>query len=432
MAQVTSKLLVLGCVALFGLISCKPILHPFDKLPILSSGDDAKPAGAAEMQQPAADPAPPPKLPAPNEIAAPTQDESPTKIVKIGLLVPLSGRSGTIGKALQDAGILALFDKYAALSGPASRVRVELIPKDTEGTPSGAKKAAAEAMKEGVKLIIGPLYGHSVEAIKPLAKTGKISVLSFSNNTAVAGDGVYVMGFNPAHQARRIASYTYVHEVNRLAVLTPNDVYGRRVLEAVRQVAKEMDRKVKPIVHYSTAGATISEDVKKLIDLGKISGHINFEALFLPEGSELLGQIINRLQAEGVSSRNVRFIGTGLWDDRDLIRIYNLEGAWLASSPPDMYSAFEQRFINSYGYKPPRIASLAYDAVALAATLATTTNDFSREAISDPNGYSGPANGIFRFHKDGLVERGLAVMEVQNSQFKVIDPAPVSFVPLNQ
>ena len=51
---------------------------------------------------------------------------------------------------------------------------------------------------------------------------------------------------------------------------------------------------------------------------------------------------------------------------------------------------------------------------------------FSRSALFNPNGFAG-VDGIFRFHSNGLVERGLAVLEIQNGTLVVQDPAPVTF-----
>ncbi len=75
--------------------------------------------------------------------------------------------------------------------------------------------------------------------------------------------------------------------------------------------------------------------------------------------------------------------------------------------------------------KPPRLASLAYDAATLAANLARR-GDFSTAAIAGPQGYQG-ANGLFRFRDSGLIERGLAILQMGPSGPDVIAPAPTAF-----
>ncbi len=405
----------LAALLLMVVAGCKPSPQPFDHqtgYPVQS----AHPPSFAGAQ-----------APLPHAPQAPYGTAYAERTVKVGLLIPLSGRSAPLGNALRDAGILALFDKYSALPPQAAATKVELITKDTKGTPEGARQAAAEAVNEGAQIIIGPLFGASVEALKPLAATGKITVLSFSNSVEVGGNGVYVMGFNPKEQTQRVAQYTYMQDKNRIAVMAPNDAYGRTVVKAAEQSANLLGRKVSPVVEYATNALSVEADVAKLMAQGSDNGRPSFDALLLPEGGDKLGPILASLAQQNITPQTLQFIGTGLWDDRDIIRQYNLNGAWLASGPPQLYTAFEQRFVNTYNYKPPRIASLAYDGVALAATLALTSNDFRRTTIEAAGGYSGPANGIFRFLPNGQVERGLAVLRVNNGRFDVVDPAPVAF-----
>jgi hypothetical protein len=153
-----------------------------------------------------------------------------------------------------------------------------------------------------------------------------------------------------------------------------------------------------------------------------------FDSLLLPEGGQqALATILRALSTRGVTPQNVQFLGTGFWDEADLLRRTALTGAWLASSPPNLTAHFEQRFMNTYHYVPARISSLAYDAVALGVTLATSGRGFGPDALTQPAGYSGPANGIFRLRANGTVQRGLAVLEVRGADLIVIDPAPAGF-----
>ncbi|MEM9989819.1 MAG: penicillin-binding protein activator, partial [Pseudomonadota bacterium] len=95
---------------------------------------------------------------------------------------------------------------------------------------------------------------------------------------------------------------------------------------------------------------------------------------------------------------------------------------------PSLAEGFKKRYRAAYGDKPLRLASLAYDAALLTARLSQLPPEtrFSVDTIANPNGYLG-ADGLFRLRADGMVERGLAVLEIQPSGIKVIDPAPRSF-----
>ena len=110
----------------------------------------------------------------------------------------------------------------------------------------------------------------------------------------------------------------------------------------------------------------------------------------------------------------------------DGTRYPSLVGAWYAASPQNLRARFEKKYAENYGAQPPRLASLAYDASALAIILSKQGAGFSRAALLNPNGFSG-VDGIFRFTGDGLNERGLAVHRISNGAPSIIENAPSSF-----
>ncbi|WP_446924839.1 ABC transporter substrate-binding protein, partial [Klebsiella pneumoniae] len=85
----------------------------------------------------------------------------PENTVRVGLLLPLSGRGSEIGPALRNAAEMALFD--------AGVENFELLPRDTGGTSEGAAAAAESALVDGARLIIGPLFADNVPAVRDVA-----------------------------------------------------------------------------------------------------------------------------------------------------------------------------------------------------------------------------------------------------------------------
>ena len=343
-------------------------------------------------------------------------------VVRVGLLVPLTGRNADLGKALQDAATVSLFDKYARLSIRSQTIRVELLPKDTGDTPDQAAAAMQSAIKDGAQFIIGPLFADATSSAAPIARDKNINVLSFSNTRTQASPGTFMFGFSPAEQAERIVNYAIENNHPRVAVLVPNSPLGDAVLQAAQKAADKQEQKLIS-AKYLVQGAGIDTALNSILQPGKKPA---FDAILIPEGGATLDTLMRGLAARGVRPSNVKFLGTGLWDDAELLRRVNLEGAWFASSPPELTTQFETRFKDTYHYAP-RIASLAYDAVALAVTLATSGRPFDAVTLSNPAGFSGPANGIFRLRADGTVQRGLAVMEVHGGSLTVISPSPTGF-----
>lgn len=358
-------------------------------------------------------------------MATPAQPVAPdVKVVKIGLLVPLSGEASAIGAALQDSATLALMDKYGYAENGANKVKVVLVPKDTGGNPAGAAAAAQQVLASGAQLIVGPLFSQNVPAVAPIAKRYGVNVLTFSNNPEVAGDNVFVFGFQIDQQVKRILNYALDHGLRNVALLAPNNASGAIVKQGAGRLMQSSGLSLASEQYYNPVGDAGAETAA----LAAQNALTPVDAVLLPEGGQKLESIVRALRAQGLT--DVRFLGTGLWDEPVILRSGTLTGGWFASSPPDRFAAYERRFRDFFGYAPPRISALAYDAMALAASLAMShpENGFGAAMLADPVGYNGPVNGIFRCDQGNICERGLAVLEVTGrGTARVLDSAPESF-----
>ncbi len=121
-------------------------------------------------------------------------------------------------------------------------------------------------------------------------------------------------------------------------------------------------------------------------------------------------------------------VGTGLWDNPITPQTPIAVGGLYAGVAPNLVQQFDDKYKASYGTRPSRLASLAYDAVSLAGTLAREPpgQRFTQANITNPEGFQG-MNGLFRFRENGLVERGLSILKVTTSGVEVQDPAPFRF-----
>ncbi|MFQ5534703.1 MAG: penicillin-binding protein activator [Sphingomonadales bacterium] len=373
----------------------------------------------------------------------------------VALLLPLSGPDAEVGQALLNAAQMALFD--------VGQSQLKLIPRDTRGAPDGAARAAQSAIDGGAELILGPLFSTSVSTVAPIARDHAITMLAFSTDRSVAGDGVYILGFVPEQQVRRVIGFARGQGIERFAALVPDSPYGHAVLKAFGGSVLRTGAEIKAIEFYQQNQSALFEPVKRLgnyaerraalmaerralTELGEDDslaqellkqlahletlGEPDFDAVFMPEGGALLRALAPLLPYYEIDPLKIKFLGTGLWDDPGLSLEPSLIGSWFAGPPPNSGVVLSRRFLEIFGREPPRITSLAYDAVALAAVLsrADRWDRFDHEALTNPNGFAG-IDGIFRFLDNGVAERGLAVIEVTARGFVVLSPAPTTFQP---
>jgi ABC-type branched-subunit amino acid transport system substrate-binding protein len=371
--------------------------------------------------------------------------------VHVALLLPLSGPNAAIGRAMLDAAQMALFD--------IADEHFVLLPRDTEGTPEGAGRAATAAIADHAELILGPLLAGEVEAVKPLARQAGISMVAFSTADQLAGDGTFLLSFPPRPSVNRVVAFARERGAMRFAALAPATPYGQLVVESLRAAANSVGASVvqtetyepgatdyRPVVRrlasfderraalartraqLSAAGDEASRQALQRLAGSDTAGDLSFDAVLLPDGDGQLKAVASLLPYFDIDPGKVRFLGTGLWDEPGLGTEPALVGGWFAAPPPAPRAEFERRFRELYNQAPPRLATLGYDATALAAILARKPRSiaFTPESLADPSGFSG-VDGIFRFRPDGLVERGLAVLEIDRTGSRIVSPAPESF-----
>jgi ABC-type branched-subunit amino acid transport system substrate-binding protein len=229
----------------------------------------------------------------PAETVQPAEPELPPE-VRVGLLLPLSGPAESLGRDMLDAAEMALFDV-----GDNDLV---LLPRDTAGTPAGARRAAQEVVDEGAEVILGPLFGQAVRAVGPAAAAADIRVLAFSNDASVATENTFLLGFRPEEQVRRVVRYALASgalvrpepplpgapigedvpsdtlpldrpgfnrpafglQEPRIAGLAPDDPYGATTIEALREVTIASGGRLGDTLFYPPAGADPSPLVRRI------------------------------------------------------------------------------------------------------------------------------------------------------------------------
>ncbi len=371
--------------------------------------------------------------------------------VRVALMLPLSGRNAAIGQAMLNAAQLAVFD----FADP----RFELLPLDTKGTPEGAARAAQNAIGDGAALILGPLTANSVGAVAPAARAANVPVIAFSNDSSIAGQGIYTMGFLPSAQVARVTRFANQKGVTRFAALAPNNAYGVRVVKALERTvaslgatlvqiqyydpfAQDFTEPVRVLANYDERrkalldqrkelekeGGEVAEKALKRLENLQTIGDLPFEALLVADGGKRLQSVAALLPFYDIDPGKIRMLGTGQWDEPGIGKEPALIGGWFAAPPPAARKEFETQYTDTYAAAPPRLVTLAYDATALAAVLSAGSGfpDFSVNTFINPSGFWG-RDGIFRFAPSGTAERGLAVLEIGRDGVRVINKAPESF-----
>lgn len=339
-----------------------------------------------------------------------------TGSVKVALILPLtgSGQGAVAGQSLRNAAELSLSEFQGA--------DLALIVKDDRGTADGAREAATQAVAEGAELIIGPLFAPSVVAAGQVARGAGKPVIAFSTDTGVAKPGIYLLSFTPQPEVERVIDYAAGQGRKSLAALIPDTVYGNVVEAEFREAAARHGLRVAAVERY--AAGQPAPAVARIASVVAGDG-AQADALFLPDSGDGLAAASAALIEARFNPGRVKPLGTGVWNDSRSARLPALQGGWYAAPDQAGFASFAGRYRAKYGSEPTRIATLAYDAVSLAAALTKTQGPqrFSESVLQGGTGFSG-VDGTFRFRADGTNDRTLAVVEIRASGTSIVSPAP--------
>ena len=342
-----------------------------------------------------------------------------TGTVRVALLLPLSatGNAGQVAKDMRNSAELALREFQTA--------NIQILVKDDRGTPDGARAAASAAIAEGAQIILGPLFAESVTAAASVARPANIPIVAFSTSASTASKGVYLISFLPQGDVDRIVRFASSQGKTSYAALLPANAYGALVEASFQRAVANAGGRVIAIEKYNLDRTSMQEKATAIANVVK-QGTVN--AVFIPDGGEATPFLVQILSANGVGASQVKYLGSGQWDDPRIIRESNLGGAWFPG--PDLvgFRNFAARYKAAYGKEPLRTASLAYDATSLAAGLSGRfgAQAFTEKVLTTPSGFVG-VDGVFRFRSDGLNQRALAVYQIERNQLGVVAPAPTNF-----
>lgn len=360
---------------------------------------------------------PPPPAPAPVPTPTPSQPRTPglpdqETRNRVAVLVPLSGPNGGVGRSISNAANLALLDT----GGEVIRITIY----DT--TAGGAVAAANQALADGNGLFLGPLMAEDVEAVAPLARRANVPVIAFSNNVGIAGNGVYVMGFDPAQAVDRVVGYARGQGATRFAGLAPNGDYGRRASQALIAAVERSGGRMVAMQNYDRTPVSLRGAVQRL------TGQSGYDAVLIADNGEFAQQAAPLIRSG--PSAQARILGTELWKtEPTLARQAPLRGALFATVSDTLFNQLRTRYRARYGLTPYRLASLGYDATLLAIRIGKdwpVGRRFPANALLDPEGFVG-VDGTFRFGRDGVAERTLEVQQIGAGGFTTVSPAPRSF-----
>ncbi|NNF72692.1 MAG: penicillin-binding protein activator [Rhodobacteraceae bacterium] len=343
------------------------------------------------------------------------------KAVPVALLVPASAPDG--GAALAQS-----FENAARLAiGDLEGVEIDLRVYDTGGQAGTAATVAAEAVSDGARIILGPLFAESANAAGVAVAPRGVNVLSFSNNPAIAGGNVFILGATFQNTANRLTRHLTLQGRSDIFVVHAQSAAEETGRAAISRAIAANGARLAGSTSFALTQQAVIEAIPVIADEVRASGA---SSIFMTSGNDgAIPFLAELLPENGIDPEEIQFVGLQRLDiPSGALALDGLQGAIFAVPDPALSAQFRARYQAAFGGVPHPLAGLAYDGVAaIGALLATGQSDaLTAPALTRPAGFAG-VNGVFRLLPNGTNERGLAIAQVQDKQVVFIDPAPRSF-----
>ncbi len=357
----------------------------------------------------------------------------------IGCLLPLSGHYKIYGDKILKSIELALAEYTSQTDSPP----IKMIVKDTESDPDKTVLAIKELSKARVGAIIGPASTHEIAALQ--CQEERIPIITFSqkDNITNIGDYVFRNFITPIMQVEAIVYYaTEVLELNRFAILHPDDKYGITFMTLFQDEVLASGGEIVAVESYNSDLTDFAEPIKKLVEFdikmskdpegkgGRTSFKhptpvIDFDAIFIPDGPKTSGLILPQLAFYDVVG--VHLFGTNLWHSNRLIEMAKqfVQGAimvdgFFSESESQKVKDFVKLFEETYNEKPGFIEAVAYDTAMILFKLISRDDIRLRSELQNEilnlRNFEG-VTGVTSFDNNGDARKNLYLLQVKGDKF---------------
>ena len=368
-------------------------------------------------------------------ISAATQGEKKIgneRVLKVGVLLPLSGKFQDIGESFLKAIQLALYD--------ISDENIKIFPKDSKGNPLGAFEAAKEFEEQGIEIVIGPIFFENLER---LGEISNITFISLTNKTKIGSKNIIAFGININSQIDILKKYFDEIKISKTLLLSPNSEYidqskfvsDKDVLKFYRTYkydtnAKKITGQIEKITKYRERKKDLErrikileksdlykhkQELKKLEQMHTL-GKVNFDSVVVIDFGERLKSVLTSFMFSDISSKKVNFFTINQWFDESFFNENAMQNLHFPSIDFDNLKKFNKKFLNAFNEKPNVVSILAYDALGLIYYCWSNNNfQFKSDQLYNKKGFKG-LHGQFTI-KDNLSWQKLKIYKVSEKKF---------------
>ena len=364
-----------------------------------------------------------------------TEDVSANEKIRIGLLVPLTGKNSEIGQSIIKSTRLAV-NKINDLS-------IEIIPRDTQSNPESTLKAARELTKSGIKIIIGPVFNKNLIYLNELTEVTFLSLTNMNDNFS---NNIINAGINATSQLNAIKKFIELNKIKKTIFLTPDVNYKNEVKKAITnskiKIVKnyiyntdptKLTQQIEKVTQYDTRKQNLVDEIMRLEKSNQDNkevlieslkkrdtlGSVKFDSIIIADFDESLKSVTTSLLYTDISPKKKYFITLNQWFDESLLKEKSSQPLYFPSINKENYENFSSEYFEKFNQYPNQLSFLSFDLVGLIYYLILQNNSIVSEKIFKKKTLFKGKIGIFEI-KNNKINHILNFYKVENDEFKKI------------
>ena len=356
--------------------------------------------------------------------------------IKIGLVVPLSGKNKDLGESILKSVRLAVND--------IDDNKILIIPKDNQNNPYQTLEVSKELYDEGIRIIIGPVFEKNTTKLNNL--NNDLIFLSFTNKIGKEKKNIISAGVNSISQFNAIKKFQSLNQIERSFLIAPNNDILDEIKTGVKkskiklkdkffydQDPTKITKQIEEITRYRIRKQNLLDEInrvknsndinkeKKITKLEKLDtiGGINFDSVIIADFEESLKSVATSLIYTDIPPKRVTYITLNQWFDKSLLNESMIQPIYFPSVNYDNYMDYLGKYKKNYLNNSNQIAFLSYDLVGLVYYL-LYKNDFvvDNQIFNKKNIFKGKI-GIFEIDKN-IITHQLNFYVIEDKDIKKI------------
>jgi ABC-type branched-subunit amino acid transport system substrate-binding protein len=365
----------------------------------------------------------------------PLKSVSANEKIKIGLLIPLTGKNSEIGRSIINSTHLAI----NKIDNPS----IEIVPKDTGSDPNKTLRSARELAESGIQIIIGPVFNDNLEYLDELKE---VTFLSLTNKSSKTSKNIINAGINATSQIKAIKKFIEVNEIKKTIFLTPDRDYKNEIEKAISsskiKIIKnytyntdptKLTNQIEKITKYKLRKQNLEDEIIRLEEsdennkellIEKLKkqdtlGTVDFDSLIIADFDESLKSVTTSLLYTDISPKKKYFITLNQWFDESLLNETSSQPLYFPSINKKNYEEFSSEYFEKFKDYPNQLSFLSFDLIGLVYYLILQNNSTIDDKIFTKKTLFKGKVGIFEI-KDNKINHILNFYKVENKEFKKI------------